>query len=136
MPPGNVFYSWIEQMAAAGILSGYTCGTRPSEPCDSAGRPYFRPAANVTRGQLAKIIALAAGYSDVPSGQTFADVQPDNVFYQTVEQVARRAIISGYTCGTLPSEPCDSAQRPYYRPAIPASRGQAAKIVNQAFPAP
>ncbi len=136
VPPSNVFYSWIEQMAAAGILSGYTCGTLPSEPCDSAQRPYFRPAANVTRGQLAKIIALAGGYSDPPHSQTFADVLPANVFYRAVEQVASRGIISGYTCGTVPSEPCDSGHRPYYRPAVTASRGQAAKIVNQAFPAP
>jgi len=136
VPPSNVFYPWIEQMAAAGILSSYTCGTIPSEPCDSGHRPYFRPATNVTRGQLAKIIALAGGYHNPPSGQTFADVLPDNVFYTAVEQVAGRGIISGYTCGGVPSEPCDSGHRPYYRPAVTASRGQSAKIVNQAFPAP
>ncbi len=135
VPPSNVFYLWIEQMAAAGILSGYTCGTVAGEPCDSGRRPYFRPTANVTRGQLAKIIALAGGYSNPPSGQTFADVRPDNVFYRAVEQIAGRGIISGYTCGST-GEPCDGNRRPYYRPGVTASRGQSAKIINQAFPAP
>jgi hypothetical protein len=47
---------WIEELGGRGIISGYTCGG-PGEPCDPAGRPYFRWGANATRGQMSKIAA-------------------------------------------------------------------------------
>ena len=131
VPPGHPFYLWIEQMAGQNIISGYTCGG-PGEPCDAQNRPYFRPYRDVTRAQLAKIVALTAGYPEDPAGQTFADVPPGHPFYRWVEQVAGRTIISGYTCGS-PGEPCDGQSRPYYRPAGQASRGQTAKIVMNTF---
>jgi hypothetical protein len=58
VPPTQAFYVWIEQLAAASVISGYNCGG-PGEPCDPQNRPYFRWALNVTRGQTAKIIANA-----------------------------------------------------------------------------
>ncbi|HMA34905.1 MAG TPA: S-layer homology domain-containing protein, partial [Chloroflexia bacterium] len=133
VPPSHPFYPWIEQLAARGILSGYSCGG-PNEPCDAQQRPYFRPYANVTRGQLAKIVALAAGYTGDPATQTFADVPPGQPFYRWIAQVASHGSISGYSCGG-PNEPCDAQQRPYFRPGATATRGQTAKIgMNTFFP--
>jgi hypothetical protein len=56
--PGSAFYAAVETAVCHGILSGYACGG-PGEPCDSAHRPYFRPSASATRGQIAKIVYLA-----------------------------------------------------------------------------
>jgi hypothetical protein len=58
VPNTNVFWVFIERLAAVGAISGYTCGG-PGEPCDPQTRPYFRPFADVTRGQTTKIIASA-----------------------------------------------------------------------------
>ncbi len=128
--PTNTFFAVIEAAAHANVVGGYTCGTRPDEPCDATSRPYFRPAANVTRGQLAKIVTAAAGWPLLtpPSG-TFADVAPGSTFYSFIETVAARGVVGGYTCGTRPDEPCDSTSRPYYRAGVNAFRGQIAKIV-------
>jgi uncharacterized delta-60 repeat protein len=55
---GSTFWEWIEALATNGAISGYACGS--PEPCVPPGnRPYFRPNANVTRGQSAKIVANA-----------------------------------------------------------------------------
>jgi hypothetical protein len=54
--PTNTFYVWIERLTARGVMSGYPCGG-PGEPCDPQNRPYFRPYADVTRAQSAKIIS-------------------------------------------------------------------------------
>jgi streptogramin lyase len=131
VPPTNVFFAPVEALAAAGLANGYRCGST-GEPCDDQNRPYFRPSAYITRGQLAKLIAGAAAYSDTPPGQLFADVLPSSAFYTWVQQVGSRGIIGGYACGG-PGEPCDSANRPYYRPVTTASRGQTAKIDNGVF---
>jgi hypothetical protein len=49
----------IETAAAHGVISGYNCGA-PGEPCGGAsGTLYFRPGADATRGQIAKIVYLA-----------------------------------------------------------------------------
>ena len=131
VPPTHPFFAVIETAAAATIVSGYACGG-PNEPCDSQSRPYFRPAANVTRGQLAKIVTGAAGWPLVsPASASFADVLPGSAFYAFVATAACHGVVSGYACGG-PGEACDSQNRPYYRPAQPATRGQIAKIVYSA----
>jgi hypothetical protein len=133
VPPGSAFHPWIERLAGRGIIGGYPCGG-PFEPCIApANRPYFRPNAPVTRGQLAQIVAGAAGYTETPTGQTFADVPPGSPFYRPVERLAERATMSGYPCGG-PVEPCIAPNnRPYFRPNTPTTRGQAAKIVANTF---
>ena len=128
--PDNTFFSVIEAASHAAVVGGYSCGTRPDEPCDALSRPYFRPSAQVTRGQLAKIVTGAAGWPLLtPASGTFADVVPGSIFYAAIETVAARNVVGGYTCGTQPNEPCDATSRPYYRPADNAKRGQIAKIV-------
>ncbi|MDQ2807044.1 MAG: S-layer homology domain-containing protein [Chloroflexota bacterium] len=122
----NVFYSLIETAAAHGIVSGYTCGgvnpqTGVAEPCTSGSRPYFRPSNFVTRGQLAKIVAIGAGWTlRSPATPTFADVPPSLVFYPFIETAACHGVISGYDDHT-------------FRPANNATRGQIAKIAYLAL---
>ncbi len=57
VPVGSAFHPYIERMLMhrPGAMSGYPCGGT-EEPCDSAGRPYFRPGNTLTRGQTAKIV--------------------------------------------------------------------------------
>lgn len=113
--PSNTFYPYIVCLADRSVLGGYPDGT-------------FRPGNQVTRGQLAKIIANSAGFNETPTGQTFADVAPGSTFYDYVERIASRGIIGGYPCGG-PGEPCTTGNKPYFRPGDNASRGQIAKIV-------
>jgi hypothetical protein len=107
VPPTHSFYIYIERAAAHGVIGGYTDGT-------------FRPQNNATRGQIAKIISNAAGYNEPVSGQRFIDVPPTHPFYEFVERIAGRGIISGYADGT-------------FRPENNATRGQTSKIVSNTF---
>jgi hypothetical protein len=135
VPPDNTFFAFIERLASRGVVSGYECGG-PGEPCLPGNRPYFRPGNSVTRGQTAKIVAVAAGLPDPPAGShTFQDVAPTHTFYRWVERMALDAVISGYACGGE-GEPCvPPNDRPYFRPGNSVTRGQAAKIsANTFFP--
>ena len=113
-------------MACHGYVSGYTCGA-PNEPCPGA---YFRPVADVTRGQLLKMVVNAAGWAAAaPSTPTFEDVPPSDPFYAYIETGARRSIISGYNCGG-PGEPCvPPLNRPYFHPRHNITRGQLSKVL-------
>ena len=51
VPPGSPFWLFVERAAAHGVLSGYADGT-------------FRPGSPLTRGQAAKLVANAAGFTD------------------------------------------------------------------------
>jgi hypothetical protein len=133
VPPGSPFHVYIERLSTREVIDGYPCGG-PHEPCVApANRSYFRPNNNVTRGQLAKIVSGAAGWTETPTGQTFEDAPPGSTFYRYVERVASRGIVGGYPCGG-PNEPCIApTNRPYFRPFNNATRGQMAKIAAQAF---
>ena len=133
VPPTHPFWLPAERLTVRQAISGYTCGG-PGEPCDPLNRPYFRPGVGATRGQIAKITALAAQIADpIPTmRQTFTDVPPNNPFWWWIEQLAGRQIISGYGCGG-PGEPCDPANRPYFRWGAPTTRGQLAKIAATTF---
>ena len=135
VPSSHPFFGYVETAAARNVVSGYTCGTVPAEPCvPPANRPYFRPYAAVTRGQLAKIVSSAAAWPPIaPTGPgMFADVLPGTAFYAFVETAYCHGIVSGYNCGG-PGEPCDPQNRPYYRQYNNAVRGQIAKIVYGAI---
>jgi hypothetical protein len=127
----STFYLYIERMARRAIIGGYPCGTVPTEPCTS-GKPYFRPNANATRGQISKIVSEAAGYSEPHTGQTFEDVPLTNTFHIWIERLASRGIMGGYPCGG-PGEPCGTGNKPYFRPYNNATRGQTSKIVSNTF---
>jgi trimeric autotransporter adhesin len=134
--PGSTFYDYIERLASRSVMGGYQCGIDPSEPCGPGNRPYFRPNAGATRGQLTKIVSNAAGFNDtIPDTQyQFTDVEPGSTFWLYVERLLlnRPGVMSGYPCGS-PSEPCDSENRPYFRPNNPLTRGQTSKIVANTF---
>jgi hypothetical protein len=135
VPNSNPFWYFIEQLFLHGAISGYTCGGA-GEPCvPPSNLPYFRWGANATRGQISKIDAIAAGYTDVipTTQQTFQDVPSSNPFWLWIEELAGRSIISGYTCGGA-GEPCVPPQnRPYFRWGADATRGQMSKIAANTF---
>ncbi|HEX8220567.1 MAG TPA: S-layer homology domain-containing protein [Chloroflexia bacterium] len=127
--PGSTFYSFVRCLACRGIVSGYPCGGA-GEPCNGSGDPYFRPGLNVTRGQISKMVALAANLSGPTGDQIFQDVQPGSTFYDPIQQIGSRGYIGGYPCGR-PTEPCEEGNRPYFRPGVNTTRGQLAKIVSE-----
>ncbi|HST05332.1 MAG TPA: S-layer homology domain-containing protein, partial [Chloroflexia bacterium] len=54
--PGSTFYTYTQQLANLGVMSGYPCGNpEPCVPPDNL--PYFRPNNNATRGQTSKIVS-------------------------------------------------------------------------------
>jgi hypothetical protein len=136
VPPSHPFYTSIQMVYWYELITGYACGS-PGEPCDAQNRPYYRPAAHVTRGQAGKFVANGAVWTDVipPTWQTFSDVPPTHPFWLYAERVARHGAMSGYTCGLPPAGPCDPQNRPYFLPAADLTRGQTAKIIaTAAFP--
>ena len=129
VPTSNPFFQFIETAVENNIVAGYACGGE-GEPCPGA---YFRPFNLVTRGQLSKIAVSAAGWTTInPSSPTFADVPTSDVFYVFVETAYCHQILTGYDCGG-PGEPCDTENRPYFRPGNNATRGQISKIVYLAI---
>jgi hypothetical protein len=138
VPPTDTFYVFIERLTAQGAMGGYPCGTRTTEPCDPQQRPYFRPYTNATRGQLAQIVARAAGLTGNPTTHSFTDVPPGSTFYVPVEQLYSLNVMTGVPCGgvnpeTGQSEPCDAQSRPYFRPNNTVNRGQASRIIANTF---
>jgi hypothetical protein len=133
VPINSTFWIFVERAVAHQLISGYACGGA-NEPCDAQNRPYLRVNSNVTRGQGTKMITNAAQYNDtfVSTQQTFADVAPNSTFWIYVERGFKHGIISGYACGG-PNEPCDSQNRPYFRPGNDLTRAQASKLVTVAF---
>ena len=133
VPSSAPFYAWINRLSRRGYMGGYPCGTLPEEPCIAPDDlPYFRPASNATRGQLAKIVANAAGLMGTPLGVFYTDVPEDHPFYIWVMRLTDLGVMSGYECGGV-GEPCDSENRPYFRPFNNVTRGQASKIVANTF---
>lgn len=118
VPVGSTFWVYVERAVLHGAFSGYACGG-PSEPCPGT---YFRPDNSITRGQLAKVDAILAGYADsIPSTQqTFSDVAPDSTFWVYIERVALHGIVNGYADGT-------------FRPGNNITRGHAAKVASLTF---
>ncbi len=119
VPQGSTFYPYIRCLACLGIVSGYPGGT-------------FKPNNNVTRGQIAKIISNAAGFTDHQQAQMFEDVPPGSTFFDFIGRLTSRGFMQGYPCGGgVPngSEPCvPPGNLPYFRPNNNATRGQIAKI--------
>ena len=129
----NPFYAWINRLSMRGYMGGYPCGTVPEEPCIGPDeRPYFRPVSNASRGQLSKIVSNAAGFSEPITGHFYTDVPEDHPFYIWIMRLSNNQVLSGYPCGGE-GEPCDDQNRPYFRPYNEVTRGQASKIVANAF---
>jgi hypothetical protein len=131
--PSHTFYPYIERMVQRGVIGGYACGG-VGEPCiPPLNLPYFRVGANATRGQISKIVSNAAGYQEPPGEQLYEDVSLTHTFYEWIDRLTRRGIMSGYECGGA-GEPCvPPLSRPYFRPQANATRGQTSKIVANTF---
>ncbi|HYO48513.1 MAG TPA: S-layer homology domain-containing protein, partial [Chloroflexia bacterium] len=134
VPPTNPYYDYINRMSARGLIGGYPCGTTPAEPCVAPdNRPYFRPSANATRGQIAKIVSNGAGFNEPRSTQTYQDVPTNQTFYIWIERLTYRGVMGGYACGGA-YEPCVAPDyKPYFRWGNNATRGQTAKITANTF---
>jgi hypothetical protein len=120
VPQDHTFYPNIRCLACRGIISGYADGT-------------FRPGNDITRGQIAKVVSNAAGFSEPITGQSFQDVPTGSPFYEFIERLYTRGHMGGYPCGLRDTEPCTPPEnRPYFRPNDNATRGQISKIVSNA----
>ncbi len=110
VPAGSPFYDWINRLSMRGHMGGYLCGLVPEEPCIAPdNRPYFRPNASATRGQLAKIVSNSAGLGGDPTGMFYTDVPEDHPFYVWIMRLTSLNVMSGYACGGE-NEPCDDQQ--------------------------
>jgi hypothetical protein len=124
--PAAYYYEGVYYLACRGVVGGYSDGT-------------YRPFNNTTRGQLAKIVVLgfALPLQTPAGGYSFADAGPGSTFFAYVETASGAGLVGGYPCGghdpqTGAAEPCDGANRPYYRSGSHVTRGQLAKIVVRA----
>jgi hypothetical protein len=132
VPAGSTFYDFVWRLSSRGYVNGYPCGGA-GEPCGPNSLPYFRPNGTATRGQISKIVANAAQFTDPPGDQAFEDVPPSQTFYDFIQRLANRTIMGGYPCGGV-GEPCvPPGNLPYFRPANNATRGQVSKIVANTF---
>jgi hypothetical protein len=128
--PTDYFYPYVQALADDGIISGYNT----SPPCpNSQWIPCFLPYNSSSRGQISKVVSLAANFTEPVTTQTFEDVPPGSTFYTYTERMAERDIIQGYPCGS-PGEPCIPPEnRPYFRTNHQVTRGQLSKMVSSAF---
>ncbi|HKP51475.1 MAG TPA: S-layer homology domain-containing protein [Chloroflexia bacterium] len=110
----NPFYVYIKCLYCRGVISGYGDGT-------------FRPYAEITRGQMSKVVSNSAGFNEPVSGQVYTDVPPAHPFYMWIMRLSNRGIATGYnTAGQCPTGvPC-------FRPENSLTRGQMAKIDSNA----
>jgi hypothetical protein len=133
--PNSTFWLYIERLSMYNIMQGYPCGSA-GEPCGPANLPYFRPNAQATRGQIAKIVSNGAGFNDeIAAGtQSFEDVPEGSTFWPYIERLLlnRPDVMAGYPCGGA-GEPCGPNLLPYFRPGNTATRGQLTKIVSNTF---
>jgi copper-binding protein NosD/S-layer family protein len=113
VPPSNIFYNFIDRLAALQITLG--CSTSP---------PLYCPTGNVTREQMAAFIIRALGEFNPPTppSQRFDDVPPSNIFYNFIDRMAVRNITFG--CSTTP---------PLYCPTDNVTRAQMAAFLVRAF---
>ena len=115
MPNIHWAYSYVALLYCNGVISGYDDGT-------------FRPGNTTSRAQLAKMLALAFGWTLYnPIMPDFSDVPFGSTYYQFIETAYTRGIISGYSDGT-------------FRPGNPVTRAQVTKMLvlakgwEQVFP--
>jgi|GEM_PF-3704825 len=132
VPPEHPFWLWIERLVLHEVVVGYEGPIM----CPGGGRCY-RPSDAATRGQVMKMVALAAELGEPITGQSFADVPTDHPFYLEIERVKLNGGVGAYMshpCGTGAINPCtdqeevcDKLCRPYFRPCLPMKRDEATK---------
>jgi S-layer homology domain len=115
---GNIFYGAIHYLYCAGVISG-------------TDATHFSPAANVTRGQFAKL--LVTGFHEPfytpTSGQDFTDVPPDYFGYLYIESGFHAGILSGFDAANCTAH---GQTYPCYLPNTAITRGQLARLIFNA----
>ena len=97
----------VQYLVEEGVISGYADGS-------------FRPNANVTRAQFAKMLVTALGWSIVtPATPTFSDVPAASWAYAFVETAVAHGALNGYGDGT-------------FRPGADVTRAQASRMISNA----
>ncbi|MGM9945200.1 MAG: S-layer homology domain-containing protein, partial [Lysinibacillus sp.] len=106
--PNADYYQPVIELASRGYISGYQDGT-------------FRPNQAITRGQAAKMLAMALNLNVTnPSNPGFRDVPTNHDFYNYIAALANEGIINGYADKT-------------FRPNEPINRNQMAKILTLGY---
>lgn len=98
VPKSKPYYEAVNSLSSRGYISGYSDGT-------------FRPSANVTRGQAAKIIAnvLHLDISKVKN-PGFIDISTAHQYYSYIAVLVEAGVISGFEDKTFkPNEPMTRA---------------------------
>ncbi|MBD8035772.1 S-layer homology domain-containing protein [Solibacillus sp. A46] len=104
----DYFYNDILNLQQRGIIQGFADGT-------------FRPNAEVTRGQAAKILAGALGLDTVNvTNPGFKDIPKTHQYYGSIAALANAGIISGYEDQT-------------FRQGEPILRNHMAKMIANGF---
>ena len=108
---GTGAWSWADEYiyacVQAGIINGYSDGT-------------FLPSNNVTRVELAKMIAAAEGLTLDASESSFSDVADTHWGLPYIEACVQAGIVNGYTDGT-------------FLPANNVTRAEAAAMIARAL---
>jgi hypothetical protein len=113
VPQTSPYYPYIEAAYQAGLVSGYKDGT-------------FKPEQAITRGDLVKMVARAAGWELArPAKPTFTDLSLDSPFYLYVETAAAQGILGDI-----------AAAGGTFQAAREATRGETAAIIARAMPSP
>jgi C1A family cysteine protease/putative hemolysin len=109
VPNGHWAFKYIQKMYESGITTGYSDGT-------------YRPAGNVTRGQMAAFIVRGKFGETFPYNTTpyFSDVPSSHGSFKYIQKVTEEGIASGYSDGT-------------YRPSQYVNRAQMAAFIGRAF---
>lgn len=108
VPATDAKYNAIMSLSKRGIISGYPDRT-------------FRPNADLTRGQAAKILANTLGFDSkdiVDPG--FKDVKPTDNYYKEIAALVQAGIVSGYDDNT-------------FRPGEKITRAHIAKMLTNGF---
>ena len=88
LPAAHWAYDAVNVLAENFILNGYLDGT-------------FKPDANITRGEFAKIIVSATNTLDTEAASSFSDVSEEDWYYYYVSSALKEGYITGYPDGTF-----------------------------------
>ena len=110
--PDTAWYKdHVIQLTTSKIVSGYVDGS-------------FRPNNNVSRGEFAKMMCLAMGWTlENPSSPSFTDVPKDHWAYSYIETAKSKQVIAGYEDNT-------------FKPGKSITRAEIAKIASETLGLP
>ncbi len=114
----NIFFHAINSLYCQGVING-------------TDTTHYTPGGTATRGQFAKLVALAFGLPLLTpqSGQSFTDVPPGYFAYVYIESGYHAGILSGFDAAGCAAH---NALYPCYLPNIAITRGQLTKLVVNA----